>query len=224
MKSGRTQFLILSTQGGLRAPDGQPVALGYHTGHWEIGLMVQAAAEEFRKLKAIPFAGYCSDPCDGRTQGTHGNVRQPALSQRCRDCFPAARTVASATGGGPGNRHLRQRVARDDDGCGWFARPAVCDRSRRRYPAGRLTERTPVPSKPWGHVSHTGKSRFRRRQTLVAAPALRPVAAASFLARRQRHKSSGKRLDFHCPTRRWRHRDSPFGWTWRDAQRMHCIS
>ena len=69
---GRKQFLILSTQGGLRAPDGKPVALGYHTGHWEIGLLVQAAAEEFRKLKSIPFAGFCSDPCDGRTQGTTG--------------------------------------------------------------------------------------------------------------------------------------------------------
>ncbi len=69
---GRKQFLILSTQGGLRAPDGTPVALGYHTGHWEIGLLVQAAAEEFRRLKTIPFAGFCSDPCDGRTQGTTG--------------------------------------------------------------------------------------------------------------------------------------------------------
>ncbi len=71
-EAGQKQFLILSTQGGLRAPDGQPVALGYHTGHWEIGLLVQAAAEEFRKLKTIPFAGFCSDPCDGRTQGTAG--------------------------------------------------------------------------------------------------------------------------------------------------------
>jgi xylonate dehydratase len=71
-ESGRKQFLILSTQGGLRAPDGKPIALGYHTGHWEIGLLVHAAAEEFRKLKTIPFAGFCSDPCDGRTQGTTG--------------------------------------------------------------------------------------------------------------------------------------------------------
>ena len=69
---GRKQFLILSTQGGLRAPDGRPIALGYHTGHWEIGLLVQAAAEEFRRLKTIPFAAFCSDPCDGRTQGTTG--------------------------------------------------------------------------------------------------------------------------------------------------------
>src|SRR5947207_4222656 len=69
---GRKQFLILSTQGGLRSPDGKPIALGYHTGHWEIGLLVQDAAEEFKRLGSIPFAGYCSDPCDGRTQGTVG--------------------------------------------------------------------------------------------------------------------------------------------------------
>jgi len=71
-EAGRASFLILSTQGGLRAADGTPVALGYHTGHWEIGLLAQAAAEEFRRLGAIPFAGFCSDPCDGRTQGTTG--------------------------------------------------------------------------------------------------------------------------------------------------------
>ena len=69
---GRKQFLILSTQGGVRAPDGRPIALGYHTGHWEVGLLVQAAANQFRSLRSIPFAAYCSDPCDGRTQGTPG--------------------------------------------------------------------------------------------------------------------------------------------------------
>jgi putative YjhG/YagF family dehydratase len=68
----RAPFLILSTQGGLRAPNGTPIALGYHTGHWEIGLLVQEAAEEFRALGVAPFAGMVSDPCDGRTQGTTG--------------------------------------------------------------------------------------------------------------------------------------------------------
>src|SRR5262245_30458480 len=68
----RPQFLMLSTQGGIRAPDGRPVALGYHTGHWEIGLLMQAAAEELDRLECLPFAGFCSDPCDGRTQGTTG--------------------------------------------------------------------------------------------------------------------------------------------------------
>jgi xylonate dehydratase len=66
------EFLILSTQGGLRADDGTPVALGYHTGHWEIGLLVRAAAEELARLGALPFAAHVSDPCDGRTQGTPG--------------------------------------------------------------------------------------------------------------------------------------------------------
>ena len=66
------QYLILSTQGGLRDPDGSPVALGYHTGHWEIGLLVRAAAEQLDKHGGVPFSAYCSDPCDGRSQGTRG--------------------------------------------------------------------------------------------------------------------------------------------------------
>jgi putative YjhG/YagF family dehydratase len=66
------QFLILGTQGGIRAPDGTPVALGYHTGHWEIGLLMEEAAREFTAARTIPFAAYVSDPCDGRTNGTPG--------------------------------------------------------------------------------------------------------------------------------------------------------
>ncbi len=66
------QFVILSTQGGVRAEDGTPIALGYHTGHWEVGLLVQAAARELKAAGGVPFAAYCSDPCDGRTQGTTG--------------------------------------------------------------------------------------------------------------------------------------------------------
>lgn len=66
------QYLILGTQGGIRAEDGTPIALGYHTGHWEVGLLMEEAAREFQQLGAIPFAGFVSDPCDGRTQGTTG--------------------------------------------------------------------------------------------------------------------------------------------------------
>jgi xylonate dehydratase len=66
------EFLILSTHGGLRAEDGRPIALGFHTGHWEVGLLVAEAARELKALRAIPFAGACTDPCDGRTQGTTG--------------------------------------------------------------------------------------------------------------------------------------------------------
>ena len=69
---GKDEYLILSTQGGIRAEDGSPIALGYHTGHYEVGLLAQAAASEFKGHNAIPFAGFVSDPCDGRTQGTPG--------------------------------------------------------------------------------------------------------------------------------------------------------
>jgi putative YjhG/YagF family dehydratase len=68
----RPQFLVLSTQGGIRDEQGRPIALGYHTGHWEVGLLMRAAAEELDRLERLPFAAYVSDPCDGRTQGTPG--------------------------------------------------------------------------------------------------------------------------------------------------------
>lgn len=66
------EVLILSTHGGLRAADGTPIALGLHTGHWEVGALVAEAARELKACRAIPFAGACTDPCDGRTQGTSG--------------------------------------------------------------------------------------------------------------------------------------------------------
>jgi putative YjhG/YagF family dehydratase len=66
------EVLILSTHGGLRAPDGTPIALGFHTGHWELGALVAEAAITLKSLDAVPFAGACTDPCDGRTQGTTG--------------------------------------------------------------------------------------------------------------------------------------------------------
>jgi putative YjhG/YagF family dehydratase len=66
------EFLILSTHGGLRAENGEAIALGFHTGHWEVGLLVAEAARELKSLRATPFAGACTDPCDGRTQGTTG--------------------------------------------------------------------------------------------------------------------------------------------------------
>ena len=71
-KLGGPEVLLLSTHGGLRAPNGEAIALGYHTGHWEVGLLMEAAAHELKSLDAVPFAGACTDPCDGRTQGTVG--------------------------------------------------------------------------------------------------------------------------------------------------------
>ena len=71
-KLGGKEILILSTHGGIRSADGTPIALGYHTGHWEVGLLMDAAAKQLKSMGAVPFAAYCTDPCDGRTQGTTG--------------------------------------------------------------------------------------------------------------------------------------------------------
>ncbi len=65
-------YLILSTQGGIRREDGTPVALGYHTGHFEVGLLMEEAAKTITAGGGVPFAAFVSDPCDGRTQGTDG--------------------------------------------------------------------------------------------------------------------------------------------------------
>ncbi len=71
-KVGGGDYVILSTQGGIRQPDGKPIALGYHSGHFEVGLLMEEAAKTIASLGGVPFAGFVSDPCDGRTQGTDG--------------------------------------------------------------------------------------------------------------------------------------------------------
>jgi putative YjhG/YagF family dehydratase len=99
------QVVIVSTLGGLRGDDGRPVALGYHTGHWEIGLLVREAAGALREEGAMPFAAYCSDPCDGRTQGTTGmfdslpyrNDAAIVMRRQIRSLPTASAVVAVAT-------------------------------------------------------------------------------------------------------------------------------
>lgn len=66
------EVLLLSTQGGMKESNGDPIALGYHTGHWEVDLLMKEAAREVTRANGMPFAAYVSDPCDGRSQGTDG--------------------------------------------------------------------------------------------------------------------------------------------------------
>lgn len=66
------QVLLLSTQGGMKDSNGDPITLGYHTGHWEVDMLMKEAAMEVSKSQGVPFATYVSDPCDGRSQGTTG--------------------------------------------------------------------------------------------------------------------------------------------------------
>jgi putative YjhG/YagF family dehydratase len=66
------EVLVLGTLAGMRNEDGTPVALGYHTGNYELGMQIKAAADEVARLGGVPYASYVSDPCDGRSQGTEG--------------------------------------------------------------------------------------------------------------------------------------------------------
>lgn len=66
------QVMIVSTAGGMRTDDGEPVALGLHSGHFELSSQVEAAARTVAEAGGMPFATFVSDPCDGRSQGTTG--------------------------------------------------------------------------------------------------------------------------------------------------------
>ena len=93
------QYLMLSNLGGVRGQDGRPIALGYHTGHWELGLAMAAAAEEFRRAGAVPYAAHCTDPCDGRTQGTPGMFDSLAYRNDAAAVFRRlARSIPTARG------------------------------------------------------------------------------------------------------------------------------
>ena len=82
---GKPQYLIVSTQGGLRAEDGRPVALGFHTGHWEIGLLVRRAAETLREEARSP------SPSTAATPATAG----PRGRRACSTASPTATTRPS---------------------------------------------------------------------------------------------------------------------------------
>jgi len=68
------QYLVVSTQGGVRSPDGTPIALGYHTGHWEVGLLVQAAAKGNQVNRRSSFRGVRERPLRWQDAGYDGHV------------------------------------------------------------------------------------------------------------------------------------------------------
>lgn len=65
-------IMMVSTLAGIRGTDGKPIALALHTGGYELGIQLEAAAHEFAMNHTLPYAAFVSDPCDGRTQGTVG--------------------------------------------------------------------------------------------------------------------------------------------------------
>ena len=100
----------------------------------------RAAAKELHALGGIPFAGFCSDPCDGRTQGTVGMFDSLPYRNDAATIF--RRLIRSLPPRERRHRHghLRQRAARHDDGPGGYRRSAVRPRPRRRHPSPTMAK------------------------------------------------------------------------------------
>jgi putative YjhG/YagF family dehydratase len=63
---------VVSTHGGFIGKNGQRLAASAHTGSAELHLLIEGACEALIDSGYFPIASYCSDNCDGRTQGTLG--------------------------------------------------------------------------------------------------------------------------------------------------------
>jgi xylonate dehydratase len=117
-----SEVLILSIHGGLRAADGTPIALGLHTGHWELGALVAEAAITLKSFAA------CTDPCDGRSQGTTGprSIHLKPLNHRDLSASNVVRRLNSSLAQVGGIRLFMQPVQNI----------TVDDRTRRSSAAG----------------------------------------------------------------------------------------
>jgi dihydroxyacid dehydratase/phosphogluconate dehydratase len=211
------EFLILSTHGGLRAENGEPIALGFHTGHWEVGLLVAEAARELKALHAVPFAGACTDPCDGRTQGTTGMLdslpfRNDAaiVLRRLMRSLPTGKGVIGIATCDKGLPAMMMALA----SAGKIP-PFLCPEASRFCPSrARMREKV-----------QTIGARFAQDQiTLEYAAEVGCRACASpgggcqFLGTAATSQVVGEALGLACPTPRSRPRASPSGSTPRAAR------
>lgn len=205
------EVLIIGTQGGIRAGDGRPVALGYHTGHWEIGMQMQAAAKEITRNGGIPFAAFVSDPCDGRSQGTHGMF--DSLPYRNDAAIVFRRLIRSLP-----TRRAVIGVATCDKGlpATMIALASMHDLPTILVPGGATLPPTvgkmPEKCRPLVRVSLTMSCRCRRPPSWGAAPAHHRAAAVSFSAPRERHRWWPKRWVWRCRTPRSPRPGRPCGW------------
>ena len=155
------QVLILNSHGGIRKPDGSPIALGYHTGHWEIGLLAQAAASELKGLGSVPFAA--RERSVRRTLPRHNrDVRQLGLPKRR---LPGHRRLVRSlpTARPDGGCDLRQEHAGNDDDLGQFPRTSSI-----LLPGGVTLSakkaRTQAKPNPWAFVLPTARSAWMRHR------------------------------------------------------------
>ena len=219
----RDPYLILSTQGGLRGPDGQPIALGYHTGHWEIGILVQEAAEELRRLDVVPFAGMVSDPCDGRTQGTAGMMdslpyRNDAaiVFRRLIRSLPRRKGVLGIATCDKGLPAMMMALAGSKHLAGVLVPGGVTLPPREGEDAGKIQS--------IGAAMLMASSLCPKPPSWVAGPAPAPAADASFWGPPPRRRSSPRRSASRFHTPRWSRPGSRSGATWAADRRGALVA
>ncbi len=193
------QFLLLSTQGGVRAEDGTPVALGYHTGHWEVGLLVREAAREFKEAGGGAVCRVLFRSVRRAHAGHGRHVRQPALSQRCGDRVSPADSLAADAARRAGRGHLRQGVAGHDAGPGRHARFAVRAGSRRRDAAADASAKTPARSNRSVPAMPTARSRWTKRPRLGCHACASPGGGCQFLGTAATSQVVGEALGLSLP-------------------------
>ena len=129
----------------------------------------------------MPFAGFCTDPCDGRTQGTAGMM--DSLPYRNDAAIVLRRLIRSlpTRARRARRRDLRQGPAGDDDGAGRHARPAVRAGARRRDAAadGRRGRRQGADAS--ARASRTARSRSSEAAELGCRACGSPGGGCQFL-------------------------------------------
>ena len=218
---GGKEFLILSTHGGLRGRRRHADRARLSTpGHWEVGLLVKAAAEEFQRLRLRPVRR-------GRAP-----TRATAARRARRACSTACPTATTP-------RTVLRRLMRSLPTRSGVLGVATCDKG---LPAMMMAlagqHDLPDVLVPGGVMlageagdEDTGKVQIDRRplrprrdhagagrRSRLPRLRHRPAAAASSSAPRPRRRSSARRSACRCRTRRWRRPASRSGSTWPGAR------
>ncbi len=212
-------YLILSTHGGVRAPDGTPVALGYHTGHWEVGLLGGRSRSHDRAHGRDSVCGGVHRSVRRPHRRARRHVRQPALSQRCGWHISPIDSISADAPGSPRHRDLRQGTARDDDGPRRDARSALRSGPGRSHVAPQRRRGRGTSANHRRCASRMANSRWQRLRSSAAARAEAPAEGVSFWGQRRHRRWSAKRSDYRSDTRRWRLQDNRSGSTWLGARR-----
>ena len=178
---------------------------------------MQAAAEEFSRHDAVPFAGYVSDPCDGRTQGTPGMM--DSLAYRNDAAIVLRRLIRSL----PTRRGV-MGVATCDKGLPAMMMALAGQKSLPGVIVPGGVTLLPAEGEDAGKVQSLG-ARFAHglvthgRSRRAGLPRLRIAGRRLPVPRHCGHQPGrrGGAGAAPCRTRRCRRPGSRSGWTWRAA-------